>query len=112
MAIALGDTPIVTNAATFELIRNAGLDAVIRGGIIPTVRETIQATTALEAMERGRDPELDLNELQRQVQALITVVQVRFSADEWTAVVAEVQREIEGDVADADGPDRGESPDA
>jgi len=95
LQVAIGDSPIITNAATLEVIRNAGFDGIVRGGLSPTVRETIQAAVALEQFDRSGDNSIDLAEFQRQVRLLLEVVQARLPEAEWQSLVAEFEARLD-----------------
>ena len=93
LPIVIGDSPIITNAALLELIRNAGYESIVSGASIPTTRETIQAALALEEIDRS-DATAGVDELRRQAEILVGLIRERLPEEEWAALAADFDSRV------------------
>jgi hypothetical protein len=91
LKIVVGTGPLVTRAALLELVQQRGFEAIASGEVVPSLRDTLEAAQALEELEQETGSRLTVSELAQQVATFIEVVKARMSAEEFTAVVAEVE---------------------
>jgi hypothetical protein len=96
LQIALADSPIVTNAAVLEIVRNAGFEAILAGGLVPTVRETITAAVALQQLDDEADSGAIVEAIHEQLQILLEIVRERLPEESWNSVVAEFEQRLNG----------------
>lgn len=90
LRIVTEESPLVTNAAVFEVIRQRGFTAIARGELTPNVRETLEAARFLEALERETQMEGE-GELARQVEILIEVIREHIPEEQWARIVSETE---------------------
>ncbi|MFL5736860.1 MAG: hypothetical protein ACJ76P_05945 [Actinomycetota bacterium] len=88
------ETPLLTNAAVLEVVRNAGFEAIITGGLVPTVRETIAAAGALESLERKADTRPELAEVRSQVEILLDLIRDQIGESGVGELISEFERRL------------------
>jgi hypothetical protein len=66
VAVAVGAGPIVTTAGLLDTVRQKGFEAIATGAVVPSVRDTLEAASALEDLDR-EERVATLSEVMRQV---------------------------------------------
>jgi hypothetical protein len=92
-------------SAVFAAIRQRGLDLILDDELRPSVRDTIEATRALQAIEDERTDEMSHEGMLVQLDRIIQAIREEVPQGLWPAIAARIEagEEADRDLEESDG---------
>jgi hypothetical protein len=94
LQVVVGEGPLLTKAAVLEVVQRKGFQAIVSGAAVPTVRETVEATEALEELDRAAGNTVTLEDLAKQAHAFSEVVRERLGSEAYAEVLEELANRL------------------